>query len=294
MLSIVTGASLLTSRRRHLALDDLKRPLPIASFVYWATFLWTLLNGERLLPRTENELMLAFTTATFFAFVVWFFYLVLEPFARRLWPTILVAWTRLLSGSLRDPLVGKSILVGTVCGSLNALLHPLSHNAPGWLGDPLLPAWFNFHLAGAAHHSLSDAAMHVVIAVFYGFALLLLLILLRFLLRRQWLAAVVFLLIVSVMVGGRDFDLLPWGLLSVVLAALVILFVLLRFGVLALIACLCCDMMLQKHRRPSCRSGLWRRSPATVFMPPPTGDPCSRRNSRSHDRIDAVLAVVPR
>ena len=158
---------------------------------------------------------------------------------------MLVAWTRLISGRLRDPLVGKSILVGTVCGSLNALLHPLSHNAPGRLGDPLLPAWFNFHLAGAAHHSLSDAAMHVVIAVFYGFALLLLLVLLRFLLRRQWLAAVVFLLIVSVMVSGRDFDLLPWGPLSVVLAALVILLVLLRFGVLALIACLYCHMMLQ-------------------------------------------------
>ncbi len=70
MLSIVTGASLLSSRRRHFALDDLMRPLPIAGFVYWATFLWTILNGERLLPRTENELMLAFTTATFFAVIV--------------------------------------------------------------------------------------------------------------------------------------------------------------------------------------------------------------------------------
>ncbi len=81
--------------------------------------------------------------------------------------------------------------------------------------------------------------------VCFGFVYLLLLVLLRFLLRRQWLAAVVFLLIVSVMIEGRDFTLLPWGPLSVVLAALVILLVLLRFGVLALIACLCCDAMLQ-------------------------------------------------
>ena len=71
-----------------------------------------------------------------------------------------------------------------------------------------------------------------------------LLVLLRFLLRRQWLVAVVFLLIVPVMVG-RDFQLLPWVPLSALLAALVILLVLLRFGVLALIACLYCDMMLQ-------------------------------------------------
>ena len=45
------------------------------------------------------------------------------------------------------------------------------------------------------------------------------------------------------MVGG-DFERLPWGPLSAVLTALVILFVLLRFGVLALIACVCCDVML--------------------------------------------------
>jgi len=44
---------------------------------------------------------------------------------------------------------------------------------------------------------------------------------------------------------GRDFQLLPWVPLSALLAALVILLVLLRFGVLALIACLYCDMMLQ-------------------------------------------------
>ncbi len=123
----------------------------------------------------------------------------------------------------------------------------MAPNAPGWLGDPLWPAWYNFHRAGAVHHSLSHASWNVVLPLLFGFVYLLLLILLRFLLRRQWLAAVVFLLIVTMMVG-RDFDLLPWGPLSAVLAALVILLVLLRFGVLALIACLCCDMML--HAAP--------------------------------------------
>ncbi len=101
-----------------------------------------------------------------------------------------------------------------------------------------------FHLAGAVHHSIADASLHVVVPVLLGFMYLLLLILLRFLLRRQWLAAVVFLLIATVMEGG-DFNLIPWGLLSAVLAALVILLVLLRFGVLALIAGLCCNAMLE-------------------------------------------------
>ena len=72
---------------------------------------------------------------------------------------------------------------------------------------------------------------------------LLFLILLRFLLRREWLAAVVFLLMPVVFEG--NFELLPFGPLSAVLTALVILLVLLRFGVLALIACICCDKLLQ-------------------------------------------------
>ena len=245
IFSVLTGAGLVASLlRRHFARVDLQGATRIACFAYVAMLLGTLLNGEHLLPRTEGELMQALAVATFFAAVVWFSYLALEPYARRLWPTMLVAWTRLLSGRMRDPLVGKSILVGTVCGSLIQLLRALALNAPGWLGEPQWPMWYSFRLAGAVHHSLSNASMTVVYPVFFGFVYLLLLVLLRFLLRRQWLAAVVFLLFVPVMVG-RDFQLLPWVPLSALLAALVILLVLLRFGVLALIACLYCDMMLQ-------------------------------------------------
>jgi serine/threonine-protein kinase len=44
----------------------------------------------------------------------WVFYIALEPFARRRWPTILVSWTRMLAGEWRDPLVGRDVLIG--CG----------------------------------------------------------------------------------------------------------------------------------------------------------------------------------
>ncbi len=243
VLSVLTGAGLL-AMSRHRALGDLQGAFRIGCFAYVAMLLGTLLNGEHLLPRTVDELMKVFVVATFFALVVFSSYLALEPFARRLWPTMLVAWTRLLSGRMRDPLVGKSILVGTVCGSLIQLLRALALNAPGWLGEPQWPMLYPLHIAGAVHRSLSHASMNVFYPIFFGFVYLSLLVLLRFLLRRQWLAAVVFLLIVPVMVG-RDFQLLPWVPLSALLAALVILLVLLRFGVLALIACLYCDRMLQ-------------------------------------------------
>jgi len=43
-------------------------------------------------------------------------YLAIEPYVRRIWPGMLVGVVRLLSGRLRDPLVGREVLIGTVAG----------------------------------------------------------------------------------------------------------------------------------------------------------------------------------
>ena len=36
---------------------------------------------------------------------------------RRRWPQTLISWTRVLAGRLRDPLVGRDVLVGAACGN---------------------------------------------------------------------------------------------------------------------------------------------------------------------------------
>ena len=46
------------------------------------------------------------------AALLWLFYLALEPYARRLRPWTLVSWTRLLSGGIRDAVVGRDVLIG--------------------------------------------------------------------------------------------------------------------------------------------------------------------------------------
>jgi hypothetical protein len=48
------------------------------------------------------------------------FYLALEPHVRRRWPTVLVAWSRVLSGRWRDPLVGRDVLAGVAMGAAAA------------------------------------------------------------------------------------------------------------------------------------------------------------------------------
>jgi hypothetical protein len=48
--------------------------------------------------------------------VAYLLYLALEPYLRRYWPQILVAWSRLFAGRGRDPLVGREVLVGIALG----------------------------------------------------------------------------------------------------------------------------------------------------------------------------------
>jgi hypothetical protein len=62
--------------------------------------------------------------------LAWVFYLALEPFVRRRSPQLIVSWTRLVSGRVRDPLVGRDALIGILLGAAFALFSkalPLVH-----------------------------------------------------------------------------------------------------------------------------------------------------------------------
>ena len=56
--------------------------------------------------------IIAISTGLFIAGVMWVLYLAIEPWVRRHWPKTIISWSRLLSGQVRDPLVGRDILLG--------------------------------------------------------------------------------------------------------------------------------------------------------------------------------------
>ena len=55
--------------------------------------------------------------ALFVAVVCWIGYMAVEPYARRVWPNVLVSWQRLLNGGIRDPLMGRHLLLGILVGA---------------------------------------------------------------------------------------------------------------------------------------------------------------------------------
>jgi serine/threonine-protein kinase len=85
---------------------------------------------------------MAVSTGLFVSGTAWLLYLALEPWVRRRWPQTIISWSRLLSGQVRDPLVGRDILFGVMLGIAWILIFqiryiPMMHMGavPG-LGSP--------------------------------------------------------------------------------------------------------------------------------------------------------------
>jgi hypothetical protein len=72
----------------------------------------------------------------FVAGALYLLYLGLEPFVRRSWPTMLVGWSRVLAGRVRDPLIGRDILVGVALGAMLAFTNIVAYILPVKLGMP--------------------------------------------------------------------------------------------------------------------------------------------------------------
>ncbi len=84
----------------------------------------------------QQRLFAGIARALFDAAVLWIFYLAAEPYVRRTWPHILIGWSRLLSGGLRDARVGRDLLLGVACGVAMTVLSYVFHLMPGLLGWP--------------------------------------------------------------------------------------------------------------------------------------------------------------
>jgi predicted Ser/Thr protein kinase len=140
--------------------------------------------------------------AVFASGMVWLFYVALEPYVRRLWPHALISWSRLLGGGVRDPLVGRDLLVGSAGGVVIAVALALGQLVPGWMGRPALAP------IGASIATLTGirrvaglllqfqtAAMISPIFVFF------LILAVRLIVKKQWIAVGVSLVLMTLVQG---------------------------------------------------------------------------------------------
>jgi eukaryotic-like serine/threonine-protein kinase len=181
-----------------------------------------------------NVLMALVARGLLIGAAVWVAYMALEPFLRRHWPSTMISWTRLLAGRVRDPLVGRDLLVGLLTGVVIQLLWQVGLLAPKWLGSP---PGISMDLSGYRHlNGLRFTAAAILssagAATLIGTSLVLLFFVLSLVFRKRRLAAVALPLVLAA-VGWSQQGLV--GGAVVLVTYLLMAVVLLRFGLLPLV-----------------------------------------------------------
>jgi hypothetical protein len=118
IILLIAGAAWLARRNVSSGRADRRGALRLAAFSSLLIVAQWLLSSH--LANMNDERRYLFTAIGFALLlggVLYLIYLALEPFVRKTWPTMLVGWSRVVAGRIRDPLVGRDVLVGIACGA---------------------------------------------------------------------------------------------------------------------------------------------------------------------------------
>jgi hypothetical protein len=169
--------------------------------------------------------------------LAWLLYMALEPYVRRKLPHTLIGWSRLLAGRVRDPIVGRDMLIGVLAGAVALSVLHLERLLPPRFGasapSPMLP-WTS-SLASVRHVAffLLDQVRFLTL---YTLVIMFIVVVFRAFFRRQSVAVALAWLVfsvgfagdVAIVTGSIALPLLGSGLMMSV-----VLYVLLRWGLLA-------------------------------------------------------------
>jgi serine/threonine-protein kinase len=193
VVAVVLGGALLARRNSRLGRGDRRGAFRLAVFVFIVWLAYWLFAVDHV-PTTDELRLLAWclSASLYQAVLAWLFYMAVEPYVRRLWPAVLIAWSRLLDGRLTDPLLGRHILIGALCGTAVEALQAIGRfYLPVWRGHgPPVPSFHSLMLdglpeAGSLYFSVLASALATPLwAILFA-------LLLRVVLRRNWLAIAV-------------------------------------------------------------------------------------------------------
>jgi serine/threonine-protein kinase len=237
LLSLLVVGAMLARKNLHQARGDRRGASRLAAFVFVAWSVAVFFGAHHVPNFDELALFVeGLAWGIFLSCFFWVLYIALEPYVRRRWPTTLVSWSRLLAGDLRDPLVGRDVLIGCLFGAFIAAMGNLAWFVPSWLGHlPMRP------LSGPESQFLGARAIiayisyGLLIVPFLQLSSLFVLFLFRVLLRKQWAAAIAWGLFFTVFFSATS-QFAPIVLALNLIITVVAVFLLIRFGLLALVA----------------------------------------------------------
>ncbi|HEX8619540.1 MAG TPA: serine/threonine-protein kinase [Thermoanaerobaculia bacterium] len=207
----------------------------VARMIVWIVFAHHTPTGDEV-----SGFVTAVQSALYWGASIGLLHLALEPFVRRRWPEWLISWSRLLAGSVRDPLVGRDLLIGCAFGGAVVVagqLHPLLAALFGLhveIPRPTSPILAVFGFLGPRGFVV-QVINQLSASFLFSFVIIAILLFFAMVTRNKRIAIVVTWLLFSLFMGllrGGGAIGFP---LAVVVPSLLLL-VLTRHGVLALIA----------------------------------------------------------
>jgi Protein kinase domain len=226
---------------------DMKGAARLGAFVFVTFLVLWILSTHHLANFLEAiSFLVAVASAalrTFFAMVL---YVALEPFVRRREPETLISWTRLLAGKLRDPLVGRDLLIGAVYGVLLFVVEASDNFLLPLFGKlPPIPGGVSTESLLGLRHALAQVLLYVLGQTIDSLGIFFMLFILQRILRSAWIAAIVVAVAGTLLSLGGNSGEYPWiSAVFLVVLYLSFLLVLKRFGLFALVVGLVVQQVL--------------------------------------------------
>jgi len=197
LVSLLVGAGSLARRNYRQGRADREGAFRLASVMFLLEMgLWLCRCHFTTIGDALGLWVIAVSTGLFVSGTTWMLYLAVEPWVRRHWPQTIISWSRLLSGQVRDPLVGRDILFGVILGVVWVLVFQIRYipmmrmgAAPGLVSTEALMG--GRHAMGAWLQQWPQSIQTTLVFFFVLFGL-------KVLLRKEWIAAIVFVAIFAV------------------------------------------------------------------------------------------------
>jgi hypothetical protein len=230
---IPIGAAVLAKRQYKQGKGDRLGAGRLAGFVFFAQIaIW--ICYTHFVPSFDflGPFVLVISTGLFTACLVWILYMALEPYVRKLWPQTIISWTRLMSGRIRDPLVGRDVMFGVILGLTWVVIYEI-RLVVGATRFGMFPQLFSTECLMGGRTALGALLTQIPGAIQGTLVFFIILIALRSLLRHPWAGAAGFVVIFTTLKSlGSSHPLLEMinGVLIYGIAA----FALVRFGLITL------------------------------------------------------------
>ena len=132
-------AALLAWKNVRLGRGDRRGTFRLVLFIFFLRMFGWIFMAVHVADFAEVVIFVeGLKSGLYWSILIGLLYLAVEPLVRRRWPEGLISWSRLLGGDVRDPLIGRHILIGGALAILYAVAGSQSILIPLLLGRPIV------------------------------------------------------------------------------------------------------------------------------------------------------------